>query len=111
MLSLRRNEELPENPIDTLTDYYGAYNNNKGGEMADLAEQIEKLNVENGYLLKEIEETEALIQEKKLEKEQAELARKLAEEEETRKKAGGKGGPAKGMTTNASNAGLGAKKK
>jgi CHASE3 domain sensor protein len=102
---------MPDNPIDTLTDYYGAYNNHKGGEMADLAEHIEKLNVENGYLQKEIEETEALIQEKKLEKEQAELAKKLAEEEEARKKAG-KGGPAKGLTTNASVAGgLAAKKK
>lgn len=78
--------------------------------MADLAEQIEKLNVENGYLQKEIEETEALIQEKKLEKEQAELARKLAEEEEARKKAGGKGGPAKGLTANSSATGLPKKK-
>lgn len=107
---MRRNEERPDNPIDTLTDYYGAYNNHKGGEMAELDEQVKKLEYENGYLQKEIEETEALIQEKKLEKEQAELARKLAEEQEALKKAG-KGGAGKGMTANASGAALGAKKK
>ena len=89
---MRRNNELPDEPIEALTDYFGAYNNAKVGEIGNLAEQVEKLKIENKILAEEIEATEKLIDQKKIEKEQAEAARKLAEEEEAKKK-GKKGAP------------------
>ncbi len=86
LLSVRRNEELPESPIEAMTDYFGSYGSSKNSEIGVLAEQVEQLKVENKILFEEIDQTEQEIERKKIEKEQAELARRAAEEEEARKK-------------------------
>ena len=87
LLALRKNEELPDSPIEALTDYFGAYNNQSNSEMAELQEQVEKLRVENKILAEEIETTAQEIERKKIEKEQAEAAARALEEEEAKKKA------------------------
>lgn len=94
LLSLRRNDELPAAPIEALTDYFGAYNSHKTGELSNLSEEVERLKVENSAMANEIEEIAELIEQKKIEKMQAEEAARIAAEEEEAKKKGGKKGPA-----------------
>lgn len=93
LLALRRNEELPANPIEALTDYFGAYNNHKSSEMAVIAEEVEKMKVENKYLAEQIAEKEQELERAKIEKQEQEEAKRLAEEEEAKKKGGKKGAP------------------
>ena len=98
MLSLRRNDELPDSPIEALTDYFNTSKNPKSSEMDLLFEQVEKLKVENKILADEIEEAEQQIEAKKLEKEEAEAKRLLEEQEAAKKgpKKAGLAGPAAG---------------
>lgn len=93
MLALRRNEELPANPIEALTDYFGAYNNQKTSELNDIREEVNRLVLENQYLAEQIKEKTEELERRKIEKEEEEAARKLQEEEEAKKK-----GPKKGTT-------------
>lgn len=92
-MALRRNEELPANPIEALTDYFGAYNNHKSSELNDIREDVNRLLLENQYLAEQIKTKTEELERKKIEKEEEEAARKLAEEEEAKKKAGKKGAP------------------
>lgn len=62
--------------------------------MAVIAEEVEKMKVENKYLADQIEEKLQELERAKIEKEEEEAARKLAEEEEAKKKGGKKGAPA-----------------
>lgn len=62
--------------------------------MAVIAEEVEKLKVENKYLTELIEEKLDELEKAKIAKEEEEAARKLAEEEEAKKKGGKKGAPA-----------------
>jgi hypothetical protein len=95
LLSLRRNDELPDSPIEALTDYFNTSKNPKSGEMDLLFEQVEKLKVENKILADEIEDTLQQIEAKKIEREEAE-ARRLLEEQEAAKKGPKKTGLAAG---------------
>ena len=59
---------MPENPIEALKDYFGAYNENKWNEVDDIREKIVTLKTQNEYLSKEQvelqEEIELAIEEK-----------------------------------------------
>ena len=82
---MRRSQELPESPIDALTDYFNSNSNQKTSELDLLNEQVEKLKVENKILEDEIEQTIEEIEKKKIEKEQEEEAKRLEEEELAKK--------------------------
>lgn len=79
---------MPENPIEALKDYFGAYNENKWNEVIDLREKIVSLQSQNDYLHKEISELQDEIEiaiEEKQRLEEEELERQRLEDEKKNK--------------------------
>jgi len=55
LLSLKNSKEIPENPLQALTDYFGAYKDKKEWEVFDgLTNSTKELKEENARLEEEI---------------------------------------------------------
>ncbi len=91
-MALRSSQQLPEDPMAAMKDYFGAFKGAEWDEVTNLEEGIKQMGEENESLLVEIENLKnekirliELKQQRELEEQQ-----RLAEEEAKKAKKGGK---------------------
>ncbi|KAL4490405.1 hypothetical protein ABPG72_002615 [Tetrahymena utriculariae] len=96
ILSIKNSKDLPENPLQALTDYFGTYKDQSEWEVFDnLTKNVNDTKDENQRLEQEIISIKQQIEQAKIDKIRREEEEKQRELEEQNNKKGAKKPPAK----------------
>ena len=91
-MALRSSENPPENPIEAMKDYFGAFRSPEWDAVAKLEQDIEELKAQNTQYEESIETLKKrIVDQKEINRlKEIERQQKLAEEEAKKAKKGGK---------------------